>query len=196
MSKEAVNKNENEVVNEVINESTNENLENQASDYQEVIKRLKNSGCRLLSGLTIKNVNFTEEDNYVRVSFTLNRPIRGFITKDNGETWEEGVTNTVFTSLYGIAGALKEDEELSWMANTIVNSPKTLNLIFNGANINILQQDVVAGEEYTNPFSTRTDLTPQVYDHDIIINHIIKFKLNKVGQRMADKLADKLLGDI
>lgn len=185
-------------LNEQVNEQVNEQIDEQdnESNYQKIIKNLKNGGCRFLNGLIIKNVNYTEEDNYTRVSFTLNRSIRGFVTKDNGETWEEGLTNIVFTSLYGIIGAIKEDEELSWMANTIVNNPKVLNLIFNGANINILQQDVAAGEEYTNPFSTRTDLVPQVYDHDIIINHVVKFKLNKVGQRMADKLADKLLGDL
>ena len=195
MAKEVINEVAKDVAEEVINEVANEaNVE--ITGYQSIIKKLKSTGCKLLSGLMIKNVNFTEEDNYTRVSFTLNRPVRGYVTDDNGETWKEGVTNIVFTSLYGIVGALKEDEELSWMSNTLLNNPKVLNLIFNGATINILQQDVVAGEEYTNPFSTRTDTPVQIYDHDIIINHIIKFKLNKTGEKMADKLADKLLGDI
>lgn len=195
MAKEVINEVANEVAEEVINEVANEaNVE--VTGYQSIIKKLKANGCKLLSGLIIKNVNYTEEDNYTRVSFTLNRPIRGYVTDDQGETWKEGVTNIVFTSLYGIVGALKEDEELSWMSNALLNNPKILNMIFCGATINILQQDVVAGEEYSNPFSTRSDAPTQIYDHDIIINHIIKFKLNKVGEKMADKLADKLMGDI
>ena len=195
MAKEVINEVVNEVAEEVINEVANEaNVE--VTGYQSIIKKLKASGCKLLSGLMIKNVNYTEEDNYTRVSFTLNRPIRGYVTDDNGETWKEGVTNIIFTSLYGIVGALKEDEELSWMSNALLNNPKILNMIFCGATINILQQDVVAGEEYSNPFSTRSDASTQIYDHDIIINHIIKFKLNKTGEKMADKLADKLMGDI
>lgn len=195
MAKEVINEVANEVAEEVINEVANEaNVE--VTGYQSIIKKLKANGCKLLSGLMIKNVNYIEEDNYTRVSFTLNRPIRGYVTDDNGETWKEGVTNIVFTSLYGIVGALKEDEELSWMSNVLLNNPKILNMIFCGATINILQQDVVAGEEYSNPFSTRSDVPTQIYDHDIIINHIIKFKLNKTGEKMADKLADKLMGDI
>jgi hypothetical protein len=195
MAKEVINEVTNEVAEEVINEVANEaNVE--VTGYQSIIKKLKSNGCKLLSGLMIKNVNYTEEDNYTRVSFILNRPIRGYVTDDNGETWKEGVTNIVFTSLYGIVGALKEDEELSWMSNALLNNPKILNMIFCGATINILQQDVVAGEEYSNPFSTRNDAPTQIYDHDIIINHIIKFKLNKTGEKMADKLADKLMGDI
>jgi hypothetical protein len=195
MAKEVINEVTNEVAEEVINEVANEaNVE--VTGYQSIIKKLKANGCKLLSGLMIKNLNYTEEDNYTRVSFTLNRPIRGYVTDDNGETWKEGVTNIVFTSLYGIVGALKEDEELSWMSNALLNNPKILNMIFCGATINILQQDVVAGEEYSNPFSTRSDVPTQIYDHDIIINHIIKFKLNKTGEKMADKLADKLMGDI
>lgn len=192
---EVINEVVNEVKEEIVNEVANEaNVE--VSNYQSIIKKLKTTGCKLLSGITIKNINYTKEDDYTRVSFTLNRPVRGYITDDNGETWKEGLTNVIFTSLYGIVGAIKEDEELSWMANTLLNNPKILNMIFCGASINILQQDVAAGEEFTNPFSTRSDATVQIYDHDIIINHIIKFKLNKTGEKMADKLADKLMGDI
>ena len=42
---------------------------------------------------------------------------------------------------------------------------QALNLIFNGGSIDILQQEIVAGEQFTNPFSTRNDATVQVYDH-------------------------------
>ena len=179
-------------------EIANEISENvQINGYQQIIKNLISEGCKKLTNLKIKNVNAERKDNYTRVSFTLTTPIRGFITEDNGETWKEGMVNTIYTSLYAITGAIKEDEELSWMGNVLIDSVENngnvnmLNLIFNGATIDIVQQDVVAGEEFKNPFSNNA--ISQVYDHDIIVSHIIKFKLGKIGEKMADKLVDKLL---
>ena len=162
--------------------------------YQNCIKKLIAAGCKRINSVRIKNVNFTEKDNYTMISFTLSTPIRGFVSNDNGVTYQEGMTNTLFTSLYAIVGAVKEDDELGWMANALLDNPQALNLIFNGGSIDILQQEIVAGEQFTNPFSTRTDTTVQVYDHDVIINHIIGFKLGKTGEKMAARFADKLMG--
>lgn len=162
--------------------------------YQNCIKKLIATGCKRINSVRIKNVNFTEKDNYTMISFTLSTPIRGFVSNDNGITYQEGMTNTLFTSLYAIVGAIKEDDELGWMANALLDNPQALNLIFNGGSIDILQQEIVAGEQFTNPFSTRNDSTVQVYDHDVIINHIIGFKLGKTGEKMAARFADKLMG--
>lgn len=162
--------------------------------YQNCIKKLIATGCKRINSIRIKNVNFTEKDNYTMISFTLSTPIRGFVSNDNGITYQEGMTNTLFTSLYAIVGAIKEDDELGWMANALLDNPQALNLIFNGGSIDILQQEIVAGEQFTNPFSTRNDAAVQVYDHDVIINHIIGFKLGKTGEKMAARFADKLMG--
>ena len=175
-------------------EQVSAQVETTSNTYQDAIKNLILGGAKRLNNIRIKNVNFTEKDNYTMVSFTLSNPIRGYVSNDNGVTFEEGQTTTIFTSLFAIVGALKEDDELSWMANALVENPKALNLIFNGSTVDIIQQDIPAGEEFVNPFSTRLDPEVQVYDHNLIINHIIKFKLSKVGLRMADKLADKLFG--
>lgn len=162
--------------------------------YQNCIKKLIAAGCKHINSVRVKNVNFTEKDNYTMISFTLSNPIRGFVSNDNGMTYQEGMTNTLFTSLYAITGALKEDDELGWMANALLDNPQALNLIFNGSTVDIIQQEVSAGVEFTNPFSTRSDAPVQVYDHDVIINHIIRFKLGKTGEKMATRLADKLMG--
>ena len=173
-----------------------ENASNEMIDvsYQNCIKKLIATGCKRINSIRIKNVNFTEKDNYTMISFTLSTLIRGFVSNDNGVTYQEGMTNTLFTSLYAIVGAIKEDDELGWMANALLDNPQALNLIFNGGTIDILQQEIVAGEQFTNPFSTRNDAAVQVYDHDIIINHIIGFKLGKTGEKMAARFADKLMG--
>lgn len=178
----------------VVDEVDNFVETNEVVTYANVIKKLIASGCKSIKSVRVKNVNYTEEDNYTMVSFNIGTPVEAFVSNDGGVTYERGKTNIIFTSTYAIAGALKEDEELGWMANALVGNPKALNLIFNGGTIDIIQQEVVAGEEYKNPFSTRTDAEPQVYDHNIIINHIVGFKLGKVGSAMALRLADKMMG--
>lgn len=165
-----------------------------AVGYANVIKKLIASGVKRISDVRVKNLNFTEKDNYTMLSLTLASQIRGYVSKDNGDSYQDGLTSTLFTSLYAVTGALKEDEELGWMANALLQNPQALNLIFNGSTVTILQQDVKAGEEYVNPFTTKDDATVQVFDHDVIINHLIGFKLGKTGVKMSDKLADKMMG--
>jgi hypothetical protein len=179
---------------QVENGAENASNETINAGYQNCIKKLIASGCKRINSLRIKNVNFTEKDNYTMVSFTLSTPIRGFVSNDNGITYQEGMTNTLFTSLYAIVGALKEDDELGWMANALLDNPQALNLIFNGGSVDIIQQEIAAEEQFTNLFSTKNDATVQVYDHDVIINYIIGFKLGKTGEKMAARFADKLMG--
>lgn len=162
--------------------------------YENIIKKIVADGGKVLKGIGIKNVNFTEKDNYTMISFTLTKAIDGFVSEDDGVTYSKGKTQTLFTSLYAITGALKEDPELGWMANTLLDKPQALNMILNGAEIEVLQQEVEAGEEYSNPFTTRTDGEAQVYDHDWMANNVIRFKLGKTGQKWADRLGDRLLG--
>ena len=163
-------------------------------NYKNIIKKLIANGCKRVNSVRIKNVNFTEKDDYTMISFTLDSNIAGYVSDDDGITYHKGETNILFTSLFAITGAFKEDEELSWMANHLLKNPNVINLILNGATVDILQQEISAGEEFVNPFTTKRDPEPRVYDHDIIINHVINFKLGKIGWKMADKLADKLLG--
>ncbi len=171
---------------------SNEKIENDDSSFKRIIRTLETNGCKRISNIHIKNVNVTEKDNYTMVSFTLTSSIRGYVYTENG--YELGKTNLVFTSLYAIFSTLKEDENKAWLAFYFLSHPQALNPVLNGAQIDILQQDVIAGKEYVNPFSTKANQKPQVYDHDLIINHIISFKLSATGEKMAGKVADKLLG--
>lgn len=186
---------ENDAVEQTTSQATQSATEAvNAVGYQNIIKKIIASGAKRINSVRVKNVNSTEKDNYTMISLSLAAAIKGFVTKDGGATYEEGATSTMFTSLYAIAGALKEDEELGWMANALLEHPEALNLILNGSTVDVLQQEVKAGEEYKNPFTTREDAEAQVFDHDVIINNIIGFKLGKSGARFSERLADKLMG--
>lgn len=162
-----------------------------AATQKDVVRKLIASGCKKLNQMRIKNVNVTPKANYTMVSFTLSEPVSGYVFDEEENAFKLGVTNLIFSSNYAIIGALKEDEDLSWMANILLVKPDAMPLIFNGGYIDIVQQEVAAGEEYVNPFSQNG--TPSVYDHNMIINHVVGFKLGKTGEKMADRLADKCL---
>lgn len=161
--------------------------------YDAIIKGIIANGGKKLNGIRVKNVNFDEKDNYTMVSFTLSEKIPGFV-QENG-VYKEGMTNVVFTSMYAIAGALKEDEEKAWLANHLLAHPKALCPLFAGAIVDIVQQKVEAGTPYSNPFSTRADAETSIYDHDIIINNVIRFKFGKMGEKAADKLMNIMLDE-
>lgn len=161
-------------------------------EKKEVIAELLKNGATRVNGLKVRNVSVTHCENYVRVSLTLDKPVKGMVTKDNGVTYEEGETNVIFVSLYGITSILKDNDEAAFAANHIIENPDALMVVLSRATINILQEPVKTGEEYKNPWSTNAEAT--VFDHDTIINHVIDITLSDFGIRKLDRIADSLLG--
>ena len=104
-----------------------------------------------------------------------------------------GEVKVVFVSLYSLLSMLKQDEDTAFAANHVANNPKSIELILSGAKIDVVQQPVVAGEEYKNPWSDRTDAEATVFDHDTIINHVVSIEVGRFGEKALDKLMDKML---
>lgn len=159
-----------------------------------VISGLIEKGAKRINNLVVKNVNTTDNGTYTMVSFTINGKIPGFVNDGEGN-YVEGHTSVIYSSLYAIVGTLKESADLAWLANPVLKNPKALPLLLSGAKLSVVQHRIKAGEAYTNPFSTREDLTPNVYDHDVIINYVVGIELSAVGNRMADKLADAIFAE-
>ena len=149
-----------------------EQTEGQKS-FKDTIKDLIAGGARRYNGLRIKNVKISEEDNYTRVTLVVHPSIPGMVSKDGGMTWEPGLTNNIFTSTFAIGGMLKEDEEKSWLANTLAENPQAINIIMNGGTVDIVQHTVPAGVPYKNPFSTRDDVEEITFERDTIINYVV-----------------------
>lgn len=163
------------------------------SDYDAIIKGIIAAGGKKLPGIRVKNANFTEKDNYTMVSFTLANKVRGYVRDEETGVYKEGMTNVIFTSLFAICGALKEDDEKAWIANHLLNHPTALPLLFAGSTIDIVQTEVAAGVTYRNPFSIRDNVEGVSYDHEIIINNVIKVRFGKMGEIAASRLMDKML---
>lgn len=160
-------------------------------EKKEIISTLLKNGGTEVKNLKVKNVTVTIMENYARLGITLDKPVRGMVTKDN-VTWEEGETNVIFVSLYSITSLLKDNDDAAFGVNHLVKHPDSMSIILSRANINIIQENVVAGQEYRNPWSENTATT--VFDHDTIITHVIDVQLSDFAIRKLDKLADNLLG--
>lgn len=161
-------------------------------EKKEVIAELLKNGGMMVKDLKVKNVTVAPQENYVRLGITLDKPVKGMITKDNGVTFEEGETNVIFVSLYSVTSLLKDDDDAAFAANHLVSHPDSMSIVLSRATINIIQEIVEEGTEYRNPWSTNAEAT--VFDHKTIITHIVDIKLSDFAIRKLDRLADNLLG--
>lgn len=160
-------------------------------EKNDVIKSLLTNGAVSIKGLKVKSVHVTVLETYVRVSLTTDKSIDAFIIDENG-VYVEGKSNVIFNSLFSILPILNEDDAIAPIVPALRDNPTSMQILLTGATIDIIQQKVVGGEVYKNPWS---DNAPeQVFDHDTIINHIVGIKLTKFAYDKADMLANKLMG--
>lgn len=161
-------------------------------EKKEIIAELLKNGGKSVKDLKVKNVTVTRCENYVRLGITLDKPVKGMVTKDNSVTYEEGETNVIFVSLYSITSLLKDDDDAAFAANHLVEHPDAMSIVLSRASLNIIQETVEPGTEYKNPWSTNAEAI--VFDHRTIINHVTDVKLSEFAIRKLDRLADSLLG--
>ena len=148
----------------------------------------------VVKDLVVRNINVTECETYNRVAITLDKPVKAMVAQEDG-SYVEGENNIIFVSNYSIVGALRENEDVAFAGNHLIQHPKALNVVLSGAKINIIQEAVTAGQEYTNPFSNNG--APTVVQHDSFYNHVFNIRLSDFGLKMLDKLAEKMMfGDI
>lgn len=160
-------------------------------EHKEVVALLLQKGCERIKGVKVKNVTVTTLDEYTRLGITIDKKIPSFIAKDDG-TYEEGEHNVVFISTYAISSLMKEDDDAAFAANYCVLHPQTFNLVLSRATIEIVQERVNKDEEYRNPFADEKTETV-VFDHDVIINHVVDIKFSDFGKKALDKIADKMM---
>lgn len=175
-------------------QTTNEVVE--VRTINDIVRECLLNGWTRINGLKVRNVNFDEEyedKDYIRISFTLDKAIPGFITTDNGLTYVKDKTNIIFTSTFALSALVKEDEDNAWMANIIAKKPKATCMIFNGATIDIIQTEIEAGNEVKNPFSRDENKIFPTYDHNVIVNNIVAVKFSRAGEKWIERLADKML---
>lgn len=161
-----------------------------ARDMKEIVAELLKNNATRVKGLVIRSITPTKQDKYTRMGITINKNVPAMLADESGNFEEKG-SNIIFASNFSIGALLKESEETAWAANVLINKPKVMAMVLTSATIDIVQQKVVAGEAYSNPFSRNS--VEQYFDHDVIINHIISIKLSSIGMKMLSKVFDNLL---
>lgn len=178
----------------VINSIQEQPVEHQRKSFGNAVKELLSDGAIRYNDLKIKDVKLNQEKTYLRITLNVDPSIPGMISKDGGTTWEFGSTNHIFTSNYALAQMIREDEEKSWLAYTLIENPETMIPILNGGTIDIVQQRIEAGIPYRSPFSIPEKASVVTFTHETFINHVIRFNYGSTGQRYADELAVRMMG--
>lgn len=159
-------------------------------DIKKAVAQLLKEGAERVNNVVVKNVMVKDLDNYTRVSLTLNKSVKQMVLNDDGD-YVEGEHNVVFASTYSIGAILANNEDVAFAKNLIMQSPELLTMLLSYAEIDMVLERVTAGEEYINPFSSKTE--GNVVEHDSIYCHVIDIRLGKKGNKIVSMLEDKML---
>ena len=160
-------------------------------EKKNVVEQLLKQGSQLVKNLTVKNVTVTPKENYIRLCLTLDKPVKGYVSDDDGN-YTLGETKFIYVSLFSVAAVLRDNDDASFAVNNIIKKPSFVEVLLNGARVDIIQQPVKAGEEYINPWSENG--TAQVFDHDTLINNVVNIKFTQRSIGLLGNLAASMLG--
>lgn len=160
-------------------------------EKKNVVEQLLKQGSQMVKNLTVKNVTVTLKENYIRLCLTLDKPVKGYVS-DNDGNYNLEETKFIYVSLFSIAAVLRDNDDASFAVNNIIKKPSSVEVLLNGARIDIIQQPVKTGEEYANPWSNND--TVQVFDHDTLINHVTSITFSQRAISLLNKLAENMLG--
>lgn len=189
MSKEQTNA----VVEQQVEQQVEEQVVTSERTFKDICNEIVANGGKRVKGLTVRSCKITEQENYTMISLTLDKKVRGYRANEDTGIFEEGETNVIFSSSYSLASVIKNDPEIAFCANSLVENPRGFEVVLSGATIDIIQQSVAADELYKNPFSTR-DYEGEALGHDTIINHIVNIVPSKRAMSVLDRMALAMLG--
>lgn len=162
-------------------------------ERKQIIENLVKNGATQVKDITVKNVTVKQMDEYTRLGLTLDKPVKGYRQNPETNDWEETDVNVIFISAYSVASMLKEIPSAAFAANKLLANPEALCVVLSRAKIGVISESVASGQEYTNPWSERTDNTT-VFDHDTIIHHIASLEVSDFGKDMLKQLALNMMG--
>ena len=182
-------------VEEPVVETAAPQVEEQSNEksFKDICNEIVANGGTRIRGVKVRSCKITEQDNYTMISLTLERKVKGYRTDETTGIFEEGETNVIFTSSYSLASVLKNNEDLAFCANSLVENPRGFEVVMSGATIDVIQQPVAADELYKNPFSS-SNAEGVALGHDTIINHIVDIKPSNRALAVLDRMALAMLG--
>ena len=159
--------------------------------FETVSAELKKVKANNVVTTTVRNINVTDMTTWQRVSITLNSPVKGYIADDDGN-YSEGEVNVIFVSSFSVVAAFRNNPKTAFAGNYIAEHPNCLQVLLSGAKIEIVQEAVSEGKEYTNPWSNNP--TPVPVEHDSYYNHITDIiELSDVSVELLKELARMIM---
>lgn len=141
------------------------------SSYEQIVNNLiKQPDNIYYRNVKVKTAKVTKKDEYFMVSLSVVKDLRAMVANTDG-TFVEGSRNIIFTTNYTLGGVIKNTDNISWIANRLVENADVFEAVLAGSRIDIINEPIHAGDEYVNPFSSRREGT--VFEHDTFINHIV-----------------------
>lgn len=168
--------------------------------YKEIVAGLKAMPDWLIkNGLKVTNVGFDRDqvDEQGRpkgysVSISVGAKLDAYLMADatKGEVGDEygyvkTTSSTVFASAIQVAAILKQNEEIM-LANAVLNNPKSLLTILEGARISVFAKEYAAGETESSPFSAKEGT--YVFEHDTIRYYIYDIVLGSTAKMLKQQI--------
>lgn len=153
-----------------------------------IVKSLIDKGAKYISNCKIEDVIYSINEDRVFVKFILDRSIKGYKLNDDF-TCRVTKTNVLYTSLYAIKEILIKNGQF-YLGFILYENPNLLNEILKGESVDILQQEVLEYDDYTNPFYT---METKFFVHNVIINHCVNFNLSKRAKELVYEIWNKKL---
>lgn len=159
--------------------------------FETVSAELKKVKANNVVTTTVRNINVTDMTTWQRVSITLNAPVKGYVADEEGN-YSEGEVNVIFVSSFSVIAAFRNNSKTAFAGNYIAEHPNCLQVLLSGAKIEIVQEAVIEGQEYINPWSSNS--TPTLVEHDSYYNHITNImELSDISVELLKELAHMLM---
>lgn len=173
------------VKNEFFNMSVNEICQAAVKGGGKIVKSVKIEDA-------VVSIDDTNEDKPVQVTIKFDQPcVKGMVANEDG-VFEEKLVDYIVVRTYALSGLFKKARK-GYLGRYIVRKPTALELLLPDAEVDVLQQPLVANTWYYNPFSTKETTTARRYATDRIINNIVGIVFGAEGKKQIEKIEDKLL---
>lgn len=157
--------------------------------FSEIVKEIANKPGSTIYKCNVLDVLVEPQEEYIRYRFFVDRDIRVY-----DSSGVEKTTRQVFTSNNAICLLLKQYEDLYWLSMAIMDDyciPLDVKRLLIGSTIEILQENVLKGSLYTNPFTNKSDAYK--IEHNIFINRIIAINLCDTAEQYLNEYVTKIL---
>lgn len=158
-------------------------------DHKQAIAYLVANGATLHKARKVRGVTVSPGDTRTLVTIRVDKPVPGYV-QDENDNYVAGDTDKVFVTLWDVLHLFRENDDLAMIGNAIARNPRSLEVLLAGATLNVVQEQITAGDVTLNPY---TGEERQASEHDTVYSHIDALKLSDRGMKCVDKLIDHLL---